>query len=169
MEARRGQIAAKIEVFRLQVNQESLDFIHSYFMDEEIRKNMADHQLKFSFLYGFVEQFINGQHICYVPTMNGEPVGMGHFTYITSTILQGHQGIFKEYHRHCVKIFNAGISKVFEDTEAQAIVGFTPMFNTAAVKLAQHCGFNISGTIKKAYPHKGTLQDVNVMICERSG
>lgn len=167
-----GQIKAsvipEIVIARLGNDPESKDFLYRFFTDPEIWDSLCDEDRNYAFIHDFTNSMVLGQNCCLVPYVDGNPIGMFYGYMMNGSILEVHQGLFKQYRGKIgFRAQKMCLDRAFEDTGANALMGLVEVSNKPAWFAALHSGFKIQGKIKDYYLRNGESEDVYILIRER--
>lgn len=158
----------ELSVVQLVYCEAAVNFIHRFFHEPSIWRNLCDDDMNAAFVYDFIDHFRSGRNLCFVPAVGTEAIGMFYCYFMNASILEAHQGVFAKYRKKwSMKAVKACTEKGFEVTGAHSAMGLIPVENKPSVYCAQHAGFKIQGKIRDYYKIDGKLKDVYILIKER--
>ena len=158
----------QLEVIQLVYCEAAVNFIHRFFHEPSIWRNLCDTDRNAAFVYDFIDNFRSGRNICFVPVVGDEPIGMFYCYFMNASILEAHQGVFDKFRKAwSMKAVKACTKKGFEVTGAHSAMGLIPVCSKPSVYCAQHAGFKIQGKIRDYYKIDGILKDVYILVKEK--
>ena len=159
----------EINLERLDVSADSFDFITQHFQRPEIEKSAVDGGRGGWFIYNFIQAFVQGLNVCYVPVVDGRyRAGMFFGCVSGKAKLECHQGIYNEFKGFGVASIRMCIKQCFDDFDTLThLVGYIPVHNRPSLLCAKHGGFDVIGKMPNHQVYNGFPTDAWIVVKER--
>jgi RimJ/RimL family protein N-acetyltransferase len=162
--------ADAISIVPFSNSPECIDFAMRFFLDEEIFGVLPVTDRSHHRVWEAVTILAGGTGIAYIACVDGEPIGMLWGEFVSPVCILGHWGILRKYRTPGLAraVGERAMNRVFDDFSGlQAIMGFTPKNNLAAVAGAKSIGFVEQGIIPNGHLESDGYVDTIILVRPR--
>jgi len=173
-------------VVKLDGSPASVEYLFNFFCDPRIQAIQPDGHKGYVPINNGVEELKSGRLHCFVPVVDGTPVGMVFGRLISGELGCFHWGVFlpkqdlpenatredrwaARYKRKAIHglLRNIVLDRMWSDLGISAIMGLIPVLNRPSYAAAYEVGFRPQGKIPNHYLLNGVRQDVHIMILNK--